>query len=45
MGPWPWVAAVQYGDTTTNQKLVLAVGGTSGKALDHGGTCVGGVLL
>ncbi len=28
MGPWPQVAAIKWGDATTNQKSVSAVGGT-----------------
>jgi hypothetical protein len=32
------------GNMTTNKKSMSVVGGASGKALDHGGMCVGGVL-
>ena len=28
MGPWLQVAAIKWGDATTNQNLVSAVGGT-----------------
>jgi hypothetical protein len=28
LGPWPWVAAIKPSDTTTNQNLVLVMGGT-----------------
>ena len=38
------MAAVDGGNTTTNQKLVLAAEKTQEKARDRDSTCVGGVL-
>ena len=38
------MAAVDGGNTTTNQKLVPAMEKTLEKARDRDGTCVGGIL-